>query len=126
MQATQATTIRGIDISMYLVKDAERAKRFWSETMGLKMTQDYGSNGGEFTFPDGTTFGLWKMDDGSWNPGLGVVFNVDDVPAAVEHFKSRGVKFADHIEDTPVCKMAFAEDSEGNHFILHERKGGRA
>jgi hypothetical protein len=26
------------------------------------------------------------------------------------------------IEDTPVCWMAFAQDSEGNNFILHKRK----
>ncbi|MGH7662263.1 MAG: VOC family protein, partial [Vulcanimicrobiaceae bacterium] len=93
--------------------------------MGLKMTQDYGPNGGEFTFPDGTTFGLWKMDDGGWEKGVGAIFNVDDVPKAIEYYKSRGVKFEDHTHDGPSCKMAFAEDSEGNNFILHERKGGR-
>lgn len=125
MAATQTVTIRGLDITAYLVKDAERAKKFYTEVMGLKMTGDYGPNGGEFTFPDGTTFGLWKMDDGSWTPGAGVMFNVDDVKQAVDYFKSRGVNIVEHIEDTPVCVMAFAEDSEGNHFILHERKGGR-
>jgi predicted enzyme related to lactoylglutathione lyase len=125
MAATQTVTIRGIDISTYLVKDAERAKKFYSETLGLKMTNDFGPSGGEFTFPDGTTFGIWKMDDGSWNPGLGIMFNVDDTRAAVDYYKSRGVKFVDHIEDTPVCVMAFGEDSEGNHFILHQRKNGR-
>ncbi len=30
--------------------------------------------------------------------------------------------FAGHIEETPVCFMGFAEDSEGNHFVLHHRK----
>jgi predicted enzyme related to lactoylglutathione lyase len=122
---TQTVTVRGIDITAYLIKDAERAKKFYQETLGLELTGDYGPSGGEFAFPDGTTFGIWKMSDGTWSPGSGVMFNVDDVPAAVEYFKSRGVKIEDHIEDTPVCKMAFAEDSEGNHFILHERKGGR-
>ena len=53
------------------------------------------------------------------------MFNVDDIATAVDYFKSRGVKIEDHIEDTPGCLMAFAEDSEGNHFILHQRKGGR-
>jgi predicted enzyme related to lactoylglutathione lyase len=125
MAATQTATIRGIDITAYLVKDAERAKKFYTDVMGFKMTSDYGPNGGEFTFEDGTTFGLWKMDDGSWNAGSGVMFNVDDVKQTVEALKSRGVKIVDHIEDSPVCFMAFGEDSEGNHFILHQRKGGR-
>lgn len=122
---TQTATIRGVDITAYLIKDAERAKKFYSETLGLKMTGDYGPNGGEFAFPDGTTFGIWKMDDGSWSAGSGVMFNVDDVHEAVKYYKSKGVKIEEHIEDTPVCFMAFAEDSEGNHFMLHQRKGGR-
>ncbi|HEY1727915.1 MAG TPA: VOC family protein [Candidatus Baltobacteraceae bacterium] len=125
MAATQTATIRGIDITTYLVKDAERAKKFYTETMGLNLTQDYGPNGGEFTFADGTTFGLWKMDDGSWHASGWALFAVDDVRTAVDYYKSKGVKVNDHIEDSPVCVMAFAEDSEGNSFILHQRKGGR-
>jgi hypothetical protein len=35
------------------------------------------------------------------------------------------VKIDPHTEDTPVCKMAFGEDSEGNTFIIHFRKNGR-
>lgn len=125
MPVAEAVKIRGIDITTYLIKDAARAKKFYGDVMGLTMTMDYGENGGEFTFPDGTTFGLWKMQDGSWNPGLGVIFAVDDLQQAVEHYKSKGVKIMDHVEDTPTCFMAFGEDSEGNHFILHQRKGGR-
>lgn len=122
--ATQ-TAIRGIDISTYLVKDAERAKKFYSEVMDLKMTQDYGPSGGEFTFADGTTFGLYKMDDGSWSASGWVLFNVDDARAAADYYRSKGAKINEHIEDTPVCVMAFGEDSEGNAFILHQRKNGR-
>ena len=125
MAATQTVTIRGIDITTYLVKDAERAKKFYAEIMGLKMTQDYGPAGGEFAFPDGTTFGLYKLDDAAWHASGWALFNVDDCRAAVDYYKSKGVKIMDQIEDTPVCVMAFAEDSEGNNFILHQRKGGR-
>ncbi|MBV8602523.1 MAG: VOC family protein [Candidatus Eremiobacteraeota bacterium] len=125
MQTDVAVQVRGIDITTYLIKDAERAKKFYTDTMGFKLTMDYGPNGGEFTFGDNTTFGLWKMDDGSWYQCHGAIFAVDDLHKAVEYYKSRGVKIMDHIEDTPACFMAFAEDSEGNNFILHQRKGGR-
>ena len=124
MAVAQSTAIKGIDIAVYIVKDAERAKKFWQETMGCNMTFDYGELGGEFTFEDGTTFGLYKPDDQPWRLGGGIMFRVDDLPAAVALYKSRGVKFDDDgkIEDTPACQMAFAEDSEGNTFILHKRK----
>ena len=125
-ETAEAVKVRGIDVSTYLVKDVERAKAFYRDVMGFEVTQEYGDNGAEFTFPDGTTFGLWRMEDGSWTQGDGVMFNVDNAKKAIEYFRSRGVKIADHTHDSPVCVMAFGEDSEGNHFILHERKSGRS
>jgi predicted enzyme related to lactoylglutathione lyase len=117
--------IKGIDIHTYLIKDPARAIAFWRDTMGLQPTYVSDEQGAEFLLPDGSYFGIWKMDDGSWSEGVGLMLAVDDVPAAVEHYTAKGVKFAGH-EETPVCWMAFAEDSEGNHFILHKRKDGSA
>jgi predicted enzyme related to lactoylglutathione lyase len=124
MAVAQSTAIQGIDITVYLVKDVDRAKKFWQDVMGCKMTMDYGPHGGEFTFGDDTTFGIYKPEDQEWRRGGGVLFRVDDLKAGVDHYKSRGVKFDDDgkIEDTPACWMAFGEDSEGNYFILHKRK----
>lgn len=50
------------------------------------------------------------------------MFAVPDIQAAVEAFKARGVSVSEHVDETPNCYMAFAEDTEGNHFILHQRK----
>jgi len=125
MQTSQAVNVRGIDITAYLVKDAARAKAFYRDTMGFELTLDYGDQGGEFTFADGTTFGLWKMDDGSWSKSGGVMFAVDDVPQAIEQLRARGVTIAPDVHDGENCTMAFGEDSEGNGFILHHRKAGR-
>jgi predicted enzyme related to lactoylglutathione lyase len=112
--------IGGIDIHTYLVKEPARAKAFWRDTMGLKMTWDH-ELGAEFELPDGATFGLWKMHDRPWTAGNGIMFAVDDVPAAVTYYASKGVTFEGQ-DETPVCWMAFAQDSEGNRFILHKRK----
>ncbi len=50
------------------------------------------------------------------------MFVVDDVATAIAELKGRGVTVNDHIEETPVCWMGFATDSEGNGFILHAHK----
>jgi len=118
-------SILGIDTTTYLVKDVERAKKFYRDVMGLPLTSEFGDQGCEFVMPDNTTFSLWKMDDGSWTQGNGVMFSVGDFEAAVDGYRKRGVKIAPETEDTPVCKMGFAEDSEGNTFIIHFRKNGR-
>jgi len=127
MPVADKIAIEGIDCMCYLVKDADRAKKFWGETMGLIMTQEYPSGaGGEFTFEDGTTFEIYKMSDGTWHPGSGLMFQVPDIKAAVAYFKGRGVEFEDggEVMDSPVCSMAFAKDSEGNNFMLHQRHSG--
>jgi len=116
-----ANTIKGIDITTYLVKDPKRAIGFYRDVMQIKPTLEM-EGGGEFTLADGTTFGLWKMDDGSWTAGNGVMFAVDDARSAADYYRSRGAKIEEHVEDTPVCVMAFGQDSEGNNFILHQRK----
>ena len=119
--AAKRVQITGIDIATYLVKDPDRAIEFWRDKMGLKPTTFFEGRGAEFELADGSTFGLWKMDDGSWHPGNGIMFAVPDIQQAVEHYRGRGVKI-EGPEETPVCHMAFGEDSEGNNFILHQHK----
>ncbi|MBC5823886.1 MAG: VOC family protein [Candidatus Eremiobacteraeota bacterium] len=118
------TEIEGIDVTTYLVKDVDRATKFWRDTMGLPLTMDYQGSGAEFTFSDGTTFAIYKLRDGSWHPGSGVMFRVPDIREAVEFYKGKGVGFEDggDVMDTPMCFMAFGQDSEGNNFMLHQRK----
>lgn len=113
--------LRGIDIHTYLAKDPKRAIAFWRDTIGLRCTQS-DDQGAEFGLPDRSTFGLWKMDDGSWLPGTGITFAVDDVAATAAALRAKGVTVAGHIGKTPVCFMGFAEDSEGNDFVSHQRK----
>jgi catechol 2,3-dioxygenase-like lactoylglutathione lyase family enzyme len=122
--AVSTTAITGIDITTYLVQDVERAKRFYRDTLGLPLSDEYGSQGAEFELADGSSFGLWKMTDGSFHPSGGVMFAVADLAAAVPEFKKRGVTFEEDgaIEESPVCYMAFGKDTEGNSFILHQRK----
>ena len=116
-----SSALRGIDIHTYLVKEPARAIAFWRDTMGLVPTWEM-EDGAEFGLPDGSTFGLWKMDDGSWVAGNGIMFAVDDVASTAAALRAKGARVAEHIEETPVCFMGFAEDSEGNRFILHQRK----
>ena len=120
-------TITGIDVTTYLAKDPARAIAFWRDTMGLTAHWSDDERGAEFALPDGSAFGIWKVDDkpdarDGPTPGHGIAFAVADLRAAVPYDRSRDVAIDDGIYETPACRMAFARDSEGNHFILHERK----
>lgn len=116
----QKAAIKGMDIAAYLVRDPQRAIEFYRDVLGMTPTAiDDQGRGAEFTLADGTTFGVWKPDDGA--SGGAIMFAVDDAKAAVEHYRSRGLKLSDVME-SPVCFMAFGEDPEGNAIIIHQRK----
>ncbi|HYW53948.1 MAG TPA: VOC family protein [Dongiaceae bacterium] len=115
--------ITGIDVHVYQVKDTQRAVAFYRDVLGLAPSAER-PDGAEFELGDGSTFGLWNGGDRMpWIAGNGVMFAVGDFDAAVAAAKARGVKVMMQTE-TPVCFMALAEDSEGNHFLLHKRKNG--
>jgi len=122
MSTATAVKITGIDIHAYLAKDAARAIAFYRDTIGLP-TSMVAPQGAEFELADGSTFGVWKLEDDQWHPSAGVMFAVPDVAQAVEIYKSRGVNVVFGPEELPTCSMAVCEDSEGNSFILHHRKG---
>ena len=121
-QATAAKTgiVKGIDLSAYLVKDPQAQIAFYRDVLGMVPTDiDSEGRGAEFTFEDGSTFGVWKTEDGSL--GGAVMFAVDDIEEAIAGFRERGLQISP-AEETPVCYMAFAKDPEGNGIIIHRRK----
>lgn len=122
MTTAGATKVKGMDASYYDVKDLARATKFYNDLLGMEPTLTFGDSVAEYTFPGGETFGLYQS--GEFTPRGGILFAVDDLEKAVAENKTRGVKFDDegNIMTSPVCSMAFAEDSEGNRFILHQRK----
>ena len=114
--------VHGIDASYYWVKDLPRAIDFYTWLVGSPPSASMPDVFAEWTFPGGESFGLYKGE--RYVRSDGVMFAVDDVKAALDAIKGRGIDVTGHIEDTPVCFMGFAEDSEGNGFILHHRKSG--
>lgn len=122
--STGTFRVTGIDMTGYMVKDTKRALDFYRSVLGLEPTTLYPNDmGAEYEFSDGTTFGIWNPGDRMpWRSGSGVMFAIDDLDAAVRNAKEHGVPI--HMEhESPVCFMAMTEDSEGNHIVLHKRKG---
>jgi len=113
-------SVTGIDAVYYLTKDHDRARAFYRDVLGLPVTMDVPGMFTEFEFSGGEAFGLYHSAE--WSPSAGVMFAVPDIEAAVAALQAGGVAIHGDITDTPVCKMAFAEDTEGNSFIVHQRK----
>jgi predicted enzyme related to lactoylglutathione lyase len=124
MATAGAIKVKGYDASYYMVKDLDRATRFYNDLLQMQPTMTVPGMVSEYTFPTGETFGLYKPPEGEWQACHGILFSVDDIKSAVADFKSRGVTFEDEgkIDESPGCFMAFATDPEGNRFVVHELK----
>jgi predicted enzyme related to lactoylglutathione lyase len=104
------------------VEDMERAKRFYSETLGIRSPNlDAG-------FPEFETgnVSLYLVDPtaigGQFSPHTShIALRVPDVAEARAQLEAKGVVFEGEIRDTGVCHMAFFRDSEGNALMLHRR-----
>jgi predicted enzyme related to lactoylglutathione lyase len=115
-----ATSINGIDLAGFLVADPQGESAYYREVLGLVPTDvDPEGRGTEFTLADGSSFGVWRVPEGT-QCGF-VMFAVEDAKAKVEELRSRGVKMEDAIE-TPVCFMSYTTDPDGNGVIVHQRK----
>lgn len=124
MHERRRFTVTGLDLSGYMVKDAPRAIAFYRDVLALEPTRVYPEDrGAEYELPDGTTFGLWGGGGRvmPFQPSNGILFAVDDLDAAVEALKARGIPIVME-SDTPVCRMAMINDTEGNMVTFHQRK----
>lgn len=102
------------------VTDAERARKFYEETLELKpgMTAMEGA-WVEYEVGDTT------IDVGchpNWKPsrdGTSIAFEVEDIDKAIAKLKERGVAFEMEKMETPVCWMAQFRDPDGNKLLVH-------
>jgi predicted enzyme related to lactoylglutathione lyase len=112
------------------VRDQERARKFWVETMRCEVVQDqiYGSERWlEVQLPDGVVLILERAEgpDPTASPGqpnTPVFFSCDDVDETWRELTARGVAFAHDPVDLPFGRWALMEDTEGNRFPLLARR----
>ena len=118
--------ITEIAFSCYPVTNMARSQEFYEGVLGLKPTYKAGEPGGmewvEYDIANGT-LSLGAGAPG-WKPtadGCSVGLEVEDFDAAIAHLRASRVKF--HMEPfpTPVCRMAFICDPDGNLLCIHKR-----
>jgi predicted enzyme related to lactoylglutathione lyase len=123
-----AVSVTGVDFATVFVTDYPNAVEFYSNTLGLEHSADYGKiPGGEFETGNLT---LQVMDaaaigrefQASTHP---IAFHVEDVEAARSELESKGVTFFGETMDSGVCHMAPFSDPDGNVLMLHHRYAPR-
>jgi catechol 2,3-dioxygenase-like lactoylglutathione lyase family enzyme len=113
--------IRGLDMIGIPTRDAERARSFYLDTLGLRPDER-----ARFEVWVGETcFSIWEPErfgmDFAPQKNAHPALHVDDVAAARAELEGKGVVFAGETLDTGVCHMAFFTDPDGNDLMLHHR-----
>ena len=114
--------IERVDFVGFLTQDIGRAKRFYTEVLGLPVENE-GEHDVEFTLGQVT---LDVFDPSSigqpFAPSIaGFAVRVEDVDAARSELEAKGVAFDGDTIETSVCKQAWFNDPDGNVLMLHRR-----
>ncbi len=114
---------------MIAVKDLDRARRFYEETLGLVTKEAMGGEVLEVKSGD-TLINVYRSEFAGTNKATALTFDVDDIESEVRDLKSKGIFFEQY--DMPGMeqrgdlyvgegvKTAWFKDPDGNILSLFE------
>ena len=113
---------------MVAVKDLDRARKFYEDTLGLKTKDEWGEG---ITLESGDTqINLYRSEFAGTNNATALTFDVTDIRAEVSELKSRGVTFEHYdldglkqdgdIYTAEGMKTAWFKDPDGNVLSMIE------
>jgi catechol 2,3-dioxygenase-like lactoylglutathione lyase family enzyme len=114
--------VERVDFVSFLTQDLARAKRFYTEVLGLEIETE-GDSDMELTCGQVT---LDIFDPSSIGQPFavspaGLALRVPDVDVARAELEAKGVEFDGETIETSVCKQAWFKDPDGNSLMLHRR-----
>jgi catechol 2,3-dioxygenase-like lactoylglutathione lyase family enzyme len=114
--------VERVDFVSVLTQDIARAKRFYSETLGLELESE-GDSDMEFRCGQVTldVFDPSSIGQPFAPSPAGIALRVSDVDAARAELEAKGVEFDGKTIETSVCKQAWFKDPDGNALMLHRR-----
>ena len=114
--------VERVDFVSFLTQDIARARRFYSETLGLELETE-GESDLEFRCGQVTldVFDPTSIGQGFAPSPAGLALRVPDVDAARAELEAKGVAFDGETIVTRVCKQAWFKDPDGNSLMLHRR-----
>ncbi|MGI8716009.1 MAG: VOC family protein [Solirubrobacteraceae bacterium] len=113
--------IRRLDFLGVPSQDADRARAFYRDTLGLRPDEhaEYECWAGD------TCLAIWMPErigmEFVAQKGNPLALGVEDVGAARAVLEAKGVTFFGDTLDTGVCQMAVFADPDGNTLMLHHR-----
>jgi catechol 2,3-dioxygenase-like lactoylglutathione lyase family enzyme len=115
---------------MLPVADTDRARKFYSESLGLDYTGTNEEGSPMYQLGGGSTLMLLPRPDGARSESTAMSFEVDDLAREIHDLEGRGVRFedydvpgmktVDHVAEMGKEKAAWFNDPDGNVLCLHQ------
>ena len=114
--------VERVDFVSVLTQDIARAKKFYSEVLGLEIESE-GASDMEFRCGQVTldVFDPSSIGQPFAPSPAGLALRVPDVDAARAELEAKGVEFDGDTIETSVCRQAWFKDPDGNALMLHRR-----
>ena len=114
--------VEHVDFVSFLTQDVARAKRFYTEVIGLEVEtegeHDMELRAGQVTLD---IFDPSSIGQPFAPSPAGLALRVPDVDAARAELEAKGVEFDGETIVTNVCRQAWFKDPDGNALMLHRR-----
>jgi catechol 2,3-dioxygenase-like lactoylglutathione lyase family enzyme len=114
--------VEHVDFVSFLTQDIARAKRFYTEVLGLEIETEGESDmelrAGQVTLD---IFDPSSIGQPFAPSPAGLALRVGDVDAVRAELEGKGVVFDGETIETGVCKQAWFKDPDGNALMLHRR-----
>jgi predicted enzyme related to lactoylglutathione lyase len=109
--------IKGLTYAIVTTGDVPRARRFFTEKLGLATEEDMGDEFSQFTTREGTLWGVMQAPPTATPNGVELYLRVDDADAAYRLWCERGVEMVTEPNDQPFGRTFAFKDADGR--VLH-------
>ncbi len=113
--------IKGLTYAIVTTQDVPRARRFFTEKLGLSTEDDMGDTFSQFTTREGTLWAVMQAPEHATPNGVELYLRVDDADAAYRTWRERGVEMVTEPHDEPFGRTFAFRDADGR--VLHAYTG---
>ncbi len=113
--------IKGLTYALLVTPDVPRARRFFTEKLGLTTEDDQGDLFSQFTTRDGTPWAILQASEADPPLTAKLYLQVDDVDEAYRTWRDRGVEMVTEPHDMPFGRTFAFKDADGR--VLHAYAG---
>jgi predicted enzyme related to lactoylglutathione lyase len=109
--------IKGLTYAIVTTEDVPRARRFFTEQLGLGTEEDQADLFSQFTTREGTPWAVMQAPPGTPADGVMLYLSVEDADRAYATWKARGVAMVTEPHDEPFGRTFAFRDADGR--VLH-------